>query len=155
MNDQCNRPVTPSLALAVIEIMQGLEARRTQIEAALRYADGTHTYDDIVQMVLQNRLVWWPLDNSSFMLTEVISYPRQGHYHVFLAGGDLDTIRATQSDLINAAKLAGCSKLTLGGRRGWVKALHQLGWTEHCTVMGLDIPAEHDDGQRWKPEDDN
>lgn len=154
MDGQCNRPVTPSVAQSMIALMQQIEERRTQVEAALGHADGTHSYDDIVCMVIAQRLTWWPLDKSSFMLTEVISYPQQSHYHVFLAGGDLDVIRATQPDLINAAKLAGCSKLTLGGRRGWVKALHQLGWVEHCTVMALDLSAEQEHEQRRRYSED-
>lgn len=142
MDDQCNRAVTPSLANQLIEVLNQIEERRPQIEAALYYADGTHTYDDIVSMVLTGRLFWSALDKKSFTLAEILEYPRQRHYHIFLAGGDLDVIRAAQSALINAAILAGCTKLTLGGRRGWIKALHQLGWREQCTVVALDLSAE-------------
>ena len=142
MNDQSNSPVTPpDAANATIALMQSMLERRLYIENALSYTEGTHTFDDLVYMVLQCRLLWWPLP-SSFMLTEVVTYPRVRHLNVFLAGGNLDEIRATQDQLIMVAKVQGCSALSLSGRRGWVKALAKQGWKESHTAMLLPIEDE-------------
>lgn len=141
----CNSPVT-TYADLIAGVCHELIARRDLIEAALEYAHGTHTFDDICHMVISGRLRWWPLPNS-FMITEISEYPRQKHYHVFMAGGDLAEIKATQQALVAAARLAGCSTITLGGRRGWVKALKDLGWEESHTCAAYSLTdAEKNDG---------
>ena len=142
-----------SLARQWIDILDQMENRRDLIEAALEYADGTHTYDDIVGMVMVGRLWWYSLPNS-FMIMEINTFPRQKHLHGFLAGGDLHEIRSMQPQLIETARLAGCSAITLSGRRGWVKALQDLGWKESCATISLHVPlaptAENIDGQEGR-----
>lgn len=141
MNDQSSTPVTPDAAQAVIDLLTEVQMRRPQIERALAHAQGTHTFNDIVWMVMQGRVRWWCLPNS-FLLTEVIEYPQQKHFHVFLAGGNLNEIKGTQPFLVDAARLAGCSAITLTGRRGWIKALLDLGWNEKATTVAFPIPTE-------------
>lgn len=154
--DSSNSPVTPTLADHVAELMKQMLDRKHMIEAALAYAEGTHTFDDIVAMVLQNRLYWMALPNS-FIITEIVTYPRMKHLNGFLAGGDLEEIRKQQYRLIEAAQLAGCSAITLSGRRGWVKALRDLGWRESHTSIVLDVQpyAENEDGQKGRIGDAN
>ena len=41
-------------------LLNNMEAHRDQIEAALIYTPGTHTYDQILAMVLQGQLALWP-----------------------------------------------------------------------------------------------
>tara|TARA_R110000744_G_C19370668_1_gene562497 strand:+ start:3446 stop:3805 length:360 start_codon:yes stop_codon:yes gene_type:complete len=115
------------------------------VEAALAYSEGTHTFDDIVLMVLNGRLRFMPLANS-FLMTEVTVYPQTNHLNVFLAGGDLDEIRAQQAALEEMAVLAGCSAITLSGRRGWIMALKQLGWKESHTTAFYTITKDQTNG---------
>lgn len=145
MNDTSNTPVTADAATQLKQLAESLLERRRHIEAALAYAEGTHTFDDIVCMVVTGRLMWWPLPNG-FMATEVVEYPRAKHMNAFLAGGDLDEIRAMQDQLVAVAKLAGCTAITISGRRGWVKALTSLGWQESHTSIVFNIPTEQADG---------
>lgn len=142
MNDTSNTPVTADAATQLKQLAESLLERRAYIENALAYAEGTHTFDDIVHMVATGRLMWWPLPRG-FMVTEIVEYPRTKHLNVFLAGGDLDEIRATQEQLVLVAKLSGCTALSLSGRRGWVKALTQLGWKESHTAVVFNIPAQN------------
>lgn len=139
---------------AMIDLANEVLDRRQHIEAALAYTEGTHTFDDIYWMIVSGRLVWWPLEDS-FMVTEVVEYPQAKHYNVFLAGGDLRVIKAQQDKLVEAAKLAGCSELSLSGRRGWIKALYDLGWKESHTTASFHIPAENPDGQEGRKPDDH
>ena len=143
-----------SLATRWADVLCDMEARRDLIEAALEYADGTHTYDDVVEMVMSGRLFWKPLPNS-FMIFEIVTFPRQRHFHGFLAGGDLQEIRASQPELEELARLAGCSIITLSGRRGWVRALQDLGWEEACVTLSLPVHTQtptvenYDGEKRW------
>ena len=138
MNQQIksNRPITGSGALNhYAELIDDLARFEPEIEAALSYAEGTHTYDDIVQMVLQGRLFFKALDKS-YLLIEIINYPRSNHLNVFLAGGDLEEILNTQKDLEDMARSHECSHITLSGRKGWLKPLSKQGWRySHATIV--------------------
>lgn len=122
-----------SLTAAVRDTLDKLDRFRPELEAAMDHNGGTHTFDDLTAMVLQGRLRMWTTENS-IALTEVIEYPRQKHYHVFAAGGDLGEIVATIPQVEQAARDAGCCKLTVSGRRGWVRALASEGWAEQFTT---------------------
>jgi len=127
---------TPQLPITaqVRQVIDDLDRLRPQIEAALEYADGTHNFDDVVVMVMQGKLRMWAMPNS-VMLTEIVDFPRERHYHMFLGGGDLEEILAMHPQVEKAALDAGCVKLSVTGRRGWVKALLPHGWEEkHTTV---------------------
>jgi len=118
-----------SLAAEVRGLLDIMERFRPELEAAMDHNGGTHTFDDLTLMVLQGRLRLWSTKNS-VALTEIVEYPRQKHYHVFAAGGDLTEMLDTIPQLEQAARDAGCCKLTLSGRRGWAK----VGWTEQFTT---------------------
>lgn len=141
-DEQRNSPVTPDLADHLIGVLSDMKARKHLIEAALEYAEGTHTFDDVVAMVLSGKLMWSALPNS-FIITEIVVYPQQKHLHGFLAGGDLSEIRDCQERLLDFARAAGCSTITLSGRRGWVKALFDLGWKESHTTIYLQVEQDH------------
>lgn len=134
-----NSPVTPNgfeIFERFKELAQSMSDRRADIASALHFTQGTHTVDDIVVMVMTGRLLWWSLPNS-FIITEIITYPQTKHFHVFLAGGDLTEIKECVPRLAAAAKLNGCSQVTLSGRRGWINALKDLGWKESHTTASL------------------
>lgn len=108
--------------------LDALDKFRPDLEATMVHNGNTHSFDDLTAMVLQGRLRLWTTANS-VALTEVIEYPQEKHYHVFAAGGDLAEIVDTIPQVEQAARDAGCCKLTLTGRHGWKKALMQCGWT--------------------------
>ena len=118
--------------------VEDLEARRKDIEAALAHASGTHTFDQIVEMVVAGHLTFWRLDNG-FMLSEVITFPNTKHFHVFLAGGVLAELVAMHPDVVPVAAALGCSKITLSGRPGWVRALKDEGWQPYLVTMMKEV----------------
>lgn len=122
-----------TLTAAIRDTLDKLDKFRPEIEAAIAHNGGTHTFDDITAMVMQGRLRLWTTANS-VALTEIVEYPRERHYHVFAAGGDLSEITETIPLVEQAARDAGCTKLTLSGRRGWVRALALHDWTEQFTT---------------------
>ena len=102
---------------------------------ALARAGGTHTYEDVLQSISVGDMFFWPASKSC-MVTEIVQYPRLRALHVFLAAGDLAEIKNMESSLISFAKSLKCSALSMSGRKGWTKALKELGWQEsHITLV--------------------
>ena len=134
--------VTPiqhsGLLVDLRKLLEGMEKKRLDIENALAYTGGTHTIDDLVGMVLQQRLTFWELENS-FFISEILEYPREKHLHIFLAGGRFSEIIAMQGRMVQLAKNLGCAKLTISGRPGWLKRLPTFGWKHHHSTMALDL----------------
>jgi len=111
---------------------------RERIASALAYSGNTHTFDDVAMMILQGKLMYWPLKNSC-IIGEVLTYPQRKDLHFFISAGDLTEITAMQPQLIETAKSLGCSSLSIAGRPGWIKPLRELGWKHHSTNLWLDL----------------
>lgn len=115
-----------------------LERCRPWIESALALSGGTHLFQDVVDSVKIGTMQFWNAPEGC-MVTEILEYPRKKVFHIFLAGGELDQIRDFSDSAIYFAKLNGCTAMTLAGRKGWVKALKQLGWSEKFTTVSVEI----------------
>ena len=104
------------------------------IERALKHAGGSHTFTDVVDAVRAGKLFFWPGEYSC-LVTEFVQYPQQRLLHVFLAAGDLDEIKSMEPSLRTFAESVKCSAISLTGRRGWVRALADLGFKEAHTIV--------------------
>lgn len=112
---------------------------RNQIEAALRHSGGTHTFDDVVQMLVEARAQAW-VNGSSIAITEVVVFPRKRMLHCFLAGGKASEIIEMMPSAMQWGADNGCSEFTIAGRRGWQRVLSKYGWKPKMLVMGCAIP---------------
>jgi len=116
-----------------------LERLRHHVEAALEYSGGTHNFDDVAEMVEQNRLQLWPAKDS-VVLTEIIVYPRLKNLHYFLAGGDLDELSRMRPMIESWGKSVGCTRVTLAGRRGWSETfLKDEGYSPKWAVLAKEL----------------
>lgn len=133
---------TPELIDWAEDQIIALRECRGEIEAALKYTAGpTHTFNDIVSMVMTGRLLGWWLDDC-WLLTEIHSFPQCTHLHIFLGGGHLAPLINMHSPVIEHARALGCTHLTLSGRRGWDKVLSGHGWKRYGMMMALDITED-------------
>lgn len=107
---------------------------RKWIEDALAYGDDNHSFDNIAGGVLSGRYRLWVRPNGC-AVTEIITYPRKRVCNVFLAGGEMQTIKDLQAPCEEYARANGCSSLVLTGRKGWVRALKDYGWNEVHTSL--------------------
>jgi hypothetical protein len=115
--------------------MIDLETYRPQIEAALSYGSGTLTCDDLLALVAKGECQSW-VNGDSVMVTEVITYPRAKHLHVFVAGGNLAELEVLSRAVEAWAKGLGCTHATLIGREGWERTfLGRTGWTKKAVLM--------------------
>jgi hypothetical protein len=104
-----------------------LERCRPWIEAALVYSGGTHTFDDVADMIKTGRLQLWPAPKGC-LVTEILVYPRKTVLNVFLGGGDLDQLADMHGDMYLWAKAQGCTAAMIQGRKGWERVLRSYGW---------------------------
>jgi len=115
------------------------------IEEALVHGRHAHDFDDIVGMILINRLYFFTYERC-FVIMEQVEYPKFKVFHCFLAGGDMDAIFAVQPEMAELGKTLGCTYLSIAGRKGWEKKLATRGWSFTCTTMYFDLGE--DDEQR-------
>ena len=119
--------------------LEHLVRLRQHVEAALEYSGGTHNFDDIVEMVQDNKLQVWPA-SESIVLTEIITYPRLKNLHYFLAGGDLIELSRMRPMIEAWGKSLGCTRVTLAGRKGWARTfLQDEGYRPQWSVMAKDL----------------
>lgn len=107
---------------------------RELLDMALERAGGTHTYEDVLELISIGEMFFWPASKSC-MVTEIVQYPRKRALHVFLAAGDLEEIKNMECSLIAFAKSLKCSALSMSGRKGWTKALRDMNWEEAHTTL--------------------
>lgn len=101
------------------------------IADALEYAHGSHTLDDILELVKSGDAQFWPAKDAG-LVTEIIDYPQRRTLRFWLAGGNLETLRALEEQAIEWSKAWNCQACEIIGRRGWVRALD--GYEEAATI---------------------
>lgn len=114
------------------------ERCRGWLEAALDYAEGTHTIADIERMVGEGRLTLIPGQNCA-LVVEIIECPQKRALHIFLAGGDLAEIRTFDPLMVELAKAHNCQLVTIAGRKGWERELKNLGYHHSYSVVVKEV----------------
>ena len=106
------------------------EDYRLQIEAALAYAAGSHTFDDVAAGVAAGTMQLW-LGPNSVMVTELVDYPRYRALRFFLAGGRMPELEAMTPGVLDWGREQGCARAEFLGRRGWQRSfLTRSGWRD-------------------------
>lgn len=104
---------------------------RASIEEALVYADHSHTFEDVRDMVHAGRLQFWP-GAHSVIITEILDYPRYKALNYFLAGGgSLAEMEAMTPGIEAWARSMGCDRAVMTGRLGWERTfITRDGWRQ-------------------------
>lgn len=105
-------------ASEIIAMIERLEHWRENILEGLERGGGGYTFDDVLERCVNGvfRVYFW---DDAYMIIQLAEYPQCRHYHVFLAGGNMETLIAAVPQLKRDAKDAGCQRLALNGRIGW------------------------------------
>jgi hypothetical protein len=120
------------------ELEKELDRCRPWIEAALDRGGNTHLFEDIADGVKRGTMQFWPADDAC-AITEIICYPRKKVLHIFLAGGNMDTIVDMDESAVHYAKLVGCTGMSVAGRKGWQRVLEKKGYKPFIVSLGKDI----------------
>jgi hypothetical protein len=103
------------------------------IEAALEYADGAYTIEDVEREIVAGNMHFFP-QPASASVTEMAEFPGRRFLNVVLAGGELKEIVAMVPRWKAWAAFLGCDALKVAGRPGWARALG-AGWKTSCVVL--------------------
>ena len=133
-------------ALKAATPLEAMLPYRKMLVEALNHSGGSHTFQNIVDSVQQEVMQFWPMEKSC-LVTEVINYPNIKCLHLFLAGGDLQEIKSIDSTLEFLCQEIGADYISLSGRRGWIKALADIGYElSHVTLAKKVKDKEKEDG---------
>lgn len=122
------------------------------VEAALIFAGGSHTRQDVWDMVAKEKAQLW-FGPDSIIVTEIQTTPRMKILHFWLAGGSLGELERMYPLIEEWGVAMGCTQATLTGRKGWERTfLQRLGWTYAHTTFAKElshverIDTDDDDG---------
>lgn len=149
MTENGKAPQKSPLVTNVRWLLDELERWQDKIEIALHHAKHSHTFDDIVNMVLGRRVFLFSYPEC-FLVLEIISYPQFKTLHIFLAGGDMEALLSKHDEVARFGASLGCKYLSLAGRKGWAKVLEARGWDYLCTTMQIPIGETDEQRQRWE-----
>lgn len=108
------------------------------IAAALEFDPG-HDLADAKAKVMAGEAQFWPGINSA-IVTEVVETPKLRSLHIWLVGGDLkELVEDMLPVLTDFAKRAGCTKMSVAGRKGWERVLLGKGFVPAWRVAMKDI----------------
>lgn len=112
---------------------------RPWIEAALEYANGTHTIEDIEDGIAAGRYQFWAGKRAA-IITEVIEYPQRKTILFFLIGGDLTELQEMEPRIVEWARTElGCKESAGVGRRGFERAFSGHGYTQRWTCITKEL----------------
>lgn len=110
-----------------------------KLERALEMGGGTHTVEDVVSQLDEGHAQLWLGDGDAVIVTQINDNPQVKVLHFWLAAGELQQVVELSEQVLEWGRSVGCERATLSGRRGWVRALADHGWSEQLTVMGREI----------------
>ena len=108
------------------------------LQDALDYAGNSHELTHVKAGIRSGDYQFWPAPGAA-IVTEIITYPKFSVLHAWLVAGDLAQIRDMIPSLVSFAQAHYCTKLTGTGRRGWVRALKDLGFNGIMTTVSKEI----------------
>ena len=100
------------------------------IREALAHSGDMHSTADVYQRIKEGRAELH-VGNRSAVVTQNLSSGK--HLHYWLAGGHLDELKEIERSVSAVAKARGFKKVTIAGRRGWLRSLENL--EEAATIM--------------------
>jgi len=128
--------IASQIALSAMSLLDEWSRCSEWIDAALLHAHGSHTLQDVLDIVVKGDAQFWPFDDAA-IVTEIIRYPQRTTLRFWLAGGNFETLAEAEPKLINWSKQFDCTSVEIVGRRGWVRALD--GYEATATIMAKDF----------------
>lgn len=101
--------------------------------------DPHYSVTDVLLEVAEMRAVLW-VGEESVAVTNVIPCPQGRRFNIWVAAGDMDELITEMYPSFEAkARELGCKSMTITGRRGWVRAMKDVGFKEVATVVAKEL----------------
>jgi hypothetical protein len=88
---------------------------------------GLYTLNDILTAIAEHRMQSF-VENNSWIITQVVPFPRAKVLEVFAAIGDLDDLRVLHDRILDFAAEIGAGVVRAYGRKGWLPDATLRGW---------------------------
>ncbi len=111
---------------------------KAHILAAADRADGEFAWGDIVEKLEGGEWQMW-ITPRSCCITRVWSQAQFDECVLLYAGGELEDIKASIPGIMEWAKVNGCEKMRLEGRKGWGRVFADLGARLKYHVYSIDL----------------
>lgn len=112
------------------------------IREALQSGGNTHGIEDVLAMVASGECQLWPAPRGA-IVTTVLRHPLKTELFMWLAGGEMDQLRAMYRDIEAWGREQGCTVATLAGRRGWARDsfLRDQGYSLQWVAVSKELSA--------------
>ena len=133
---------TSLLAMWPASLMHKLPDRIvSDILSAMHYSNGERSFSDLIHEIARGeKQIWVHSTDDEFnatVVTQVSQFPSKKTCEILYLGGDKAVEFVTDISAIEDwAREQGCDDIQAIGRRGWVKALAPLGYSERYTITG-------------------
>lgn len=119
-----------------------ISVHRRQIEDALVYSGGSHSFEDVADAVAAGKMQYWAAPSSA-IVTEILAYPQHLALNFFLAGGNLAEIEKMTPIILDWGREQGCKQAVFSGRPGWERTfLKATGWVPRLVVFEKSLDGE-------------
>jgi hypothetical protein len=114
-----------------------------RISTALDQGGSTHSWEDVLQAVSEERAQWWAHRNS-VVVTQVKQHPRLRELNVWVVAGDIADCIALRPSIEAWALDQGCVRAVGTGRHGWMRPAAAMGFqpvgVEYEMLLGRNEP---------------
>ncbi len=119
-------------------VHQVLPYYKHHILAAAARSDGEFAWGDIVERLQDASWQLW-ITEKSCCITKIREQAQFEECVLLYAGGEIEDIRACLPGIMEWARVLGCEKLRIEGRKGWGKALADFGIELKYHVYSIDL----------------
>ena len=88
---------------------------------------GLFTLNDILTAIAEGRMQSF-VEGDSWIITQIVLFPRAKALDVFAAIGDLDDLRILHDRILDFAAEIGAGVIRAYGRKGWLPDAARRGW---------------------------
>lgn len=86
-----------------------------------------YTLNDILRLIAEGKMQSFVRGNS-WIITQIVPYPRANVLEVFAAVGDLEELRILHDRILDYAREIGAGVIRAYGRKGWIDDATSRGW---------------------------
>ncbi len=108
--------------------------REEKLQKLLELMGNTHSIEDILSDIQKGYRQSFDF-NGTWVVTEIMSYPRKKVLEVLMVCGELDQIDTAYAHIVAFAKEQGCDMIRAFGRLGWHRTATKLGFKPKGSVF--------------------